>query len=139
MQKISTKIKERGGYFGANNPMFGKHHSEETKQIMSDLAKSRDNQTIGKYERTDIHRENLSKRWVEFMKSGKFKNMMNTKPELIMKKILENLNLLYEQQFLIQFKKTERSNWRHCYDFHICNTNILIEVDGDYWHSLEKY
>lgn len=135
---ISNALKERGGYKNSNNPMFGKAHSDETKIKMKESAKIRDNSNIGKYKRTEQHKETLSIQITKNIKSGKLKKSFNTKPELILKKILEDLNILYEQQFLIQFRKTKYSNWRHCYDFYICNTNILIEVDGDYWHSLEN-
>ena len=53
----------------------------------------------------------------------------NTGPELKMKEILNELNIPFEHQFRI----------KNClYDFHILNTNILIEVDGDYWHGNPK-
>ena len=53
----------------------------------------------------------------------------NTKPELKMKEILNFLNIPFKHQFRIK---------NHLYDFHILNTNILIEVDGDYWHGNSK-
>ncbi|MCK4359126.1 MAG: DUF559 domain-containing protein [Candidatus Cloacimonetes bacterium] len=54
---------------------------------------------------------------------GPFKD---TKPELKMKEILDSLGILFEHQFRV----------RNClFDFYILNTNILIEVDGDYWHG----
>jgi len=55
----------------------------------------------------------------------------NTKPELKMKEILNELNISFEHQYRIE-------GINHNFDFHICNTNILIEVDGDYWHSNPK-
>lgn len=53
----------------------------------------------------------------------------DTKPELKMKEILTELNIPFEHQFKLR---------NHLFDFHILNTNILIEVDGDYWHSNPK-
>ena len=57
---------------------------------------------------------------------GPFKN---TKPELKMKVILNELSIPFEHQFRLG---------NHLYDFHILNTNILIEVDGDYYHGNPK-
>lgn len=57
-----------------------------------------------------------------------------TKPETIFRKILESLNIEYYHQFFItENKKT------YAYDFKIKNKNILIEIDGDYWHGGPKY
>lgn len=50
----------------------------------------------------------------------------NTKPELKMKDILNDLNIPFEHQFRLG---------NHLFDFHVLNTNILIEVDGDYYHG----
>jgi len=57
---------------------------------------------------------------------GPFKD---TKPELKMKEILNSLNIPFEHQFRLE---------NHLFDFHILNTNTLIEVDGDYWHGNPK-
>jgi len=45
--------------------------------------------------------------------------------------VLNELQIPYEIEFPIQFGN-------HCklYDIKILDKNILIEVDGDYWHSL---
>jgi len=53
----------------------------------------------------------------------------DTKPELKMKEILNELNISFKHQFRLG---------NHSFDFHLLNTNILIEVDGDYWHSNPK-
>lgn len=38
---ISDSIKNRGGMSGDRNPFYGKHHSEETRKILSDKSKQR--------------------------------------------------------------------------------------------------
>ena len=53
----------------------------------------------------------------------------DTKPELKMKDILNELNIPFKHQFRLE---------THVFDFHILNTNILVEVDGDYWHGNPK-
>ena len=134
--KIKEKIKSRGGLAGPNNPKYGKPHSDETKNKMKESASCRDNSKIGKYTRTEFHKEILSKSIVSSIKTGKLKKLKNTKPEILMKNIFEELKISYEHQYLIQFKNKNQKMFRHLYDFRIKNTNILIEVDGDYWHSL---
>lgn len=39
--RISEAIQQRGGHAGKSNPMFGKNHSTETKQMLSKKANSR--------------------------------------------------------------------------------------------------
>jgi very-short-patch-repair endonuclease len=53
----------------------------------------------------------------------------NTIPELKMKNILKSLKLPFEHQYSLE---------GYSFDFHLSNTNILIEVDGDYWHGNPK-
>lgn len=50
----------------------------------------------------------------------------DTLPERLVAEILDKHNIKYTCQFLIEDKS---------YDFHIVDTNILIEVDGLYWHG----
>lgn len=58
--------------------------------------------------------------------SGPYKD---TKPELKMEEILIFLHIPYEKQFRVD---------NHLADFHFLNTNILAEVDGDYYHGNPK-
>jgi very-short-patch-repair endonuclease len=50
----------------------------------------------------------------------------NTKPELLFKSILDVLNIEYKQQYHLQKK---------IYDFYIPSKNLLVEIDGTYWHG----
>ena len=134
-KNIKNKIIERGGHAGKNNPMYGRKHSENTSKKMKKSASIRNNENIGRYNRTKNHRDNLSRKIINRIKEGRLVKTSNTKPELLMKDLLDKLNIPYKQQFLIQFKNKNAKMFRHLYDFHIPNTNILIEVDGDYWHS----
>ena len=107
---------------GEKNFMFGKHIpcSEEHKRKIGDKNR-------GKY-RSKKTKEKMSKSALLRIKNnpGPF---IDTKPELEMKKILNELNIVFEHQFRLK---------NHLYDFRIVNTNILIEVDGDYFHSNPK-
>ena len=59
--------------------------------------------------------------------SGKSRN---TKPELKAELILQKYNLNYKKQFRINYLNTVR-----LYDFYLPDYNILLEIDGTYWHS----
>lgn len=48
-----------------------------------------------------------------------------SKPERLMRDMLQQLGLDYKYQFKLD---------RYFYDFRIAETNIIIEVDGDFWH-----
>ena len=52
-----------------------------------------------------------------------------TNPEKLMAKLLDSLYIEYEDEYAILFAR----EWKF-YDFKI-GDNILIEVDGDYWHT----
>ena len=40
-EKISKKVKERGGHLGKNNPMFNKTHKDSSKKLQTEKAKTR--------------------------------------------------------------------------------------------------
>ena len=63
---------------------------------------------------------------LEKIASGKMKKCFNTKPELAMKKILDNAGIEYEFQ---------RRLGNFCFDFVIEGLKLVIEVDGEYWHN----
>ena len=52
-----------------------------------------------------------------------------TMPEKLFTAILEELGIVYETQKIVGGK---------IYDFYIPDKNMLIEVDGDYWHAKDK-
>lgn len=59
--------------------------------------------------------------------SSKFNKI--SKPELLLKEILDKNNIKYIQQYNIG---------RFIIDFYLPNNKIAIEVDGLYWHNLPK-
>ena len=63
----------------------------------------------------------------------KRKNRKRTAPEEEMSKILKELNIEFEIEFPVNFL----NSWK-VYDFRILDKEILIEVDGDYWHGFEE-
>jgi len=56
--------------------------------------------------------------------------------ETIFEKILEECNIPFQSKYRI-YDKNKTNFWYREYDFLIVNTNILFEIDGDYWHGNE--
>lgn len=139
-----TKKKMKIDRKGAKHPFYNRHHTKNTKKKMSKSHKGRKawnkNIPCSKNIKKKISiqmkevmkdpkvRENLREKALQHIQNNKgpFKN---TKPELKMKEILNNLNIPYETQFRLQ---------NHLFDFRILNTNVLIEVDGDWFHGNPK-
>ncbi len=64
-------------------------------------------------------------------KTGKpFIRKNNTKPEQLVKALLEDLKLQYRPTFKVNYENTAKF-----YDIFIPSLNTLIEVDGIYWHA----
>ncbi len=139
-KKISDSIK------GENHPLYGKHHTAETRFKMSEKQKLKigdKNPFYGK-KHTKETKNLISKTKKAYylehpeaaiessirMKNNRHKMFCgrNTKPELKLKQILEENNIKYIQQFVIKSSKNK------FYDFYLPEYNILIEVDGCYWH-----
>jgi len=104
---------------------------EKTRKKLRELSKGKNNPNYGKHRPCYEETKQKIREKVLFRiqnNSGPFKD---TKPELKMKEILSSLNILFKHQFKLS---------NRLFDFHILNTNILIEVDGDYYHgNPEKY
>jgi very-short-patch-repair endonuclease len=128
-----TKEKMRNVKRGKNNPNFGKHRSDETKERMRGLMKGEKNPMFGKHHSKKSKEKIRKKMSIIALKRvqtqhGPYKD---TKPERVMQSILKELNIPFECQFRVG---------NHIDDFHLLNTNTLIEVDGDYWHgNLKKF
>lgn len=54
------------------------------------------------------------------------KTKKNTKPERILKEILKELNIEFKQSYKYQ---------GYYFDFYLLELDILVEVDGNYWHG----
>ena len=152
-QTESTKKRQREAQKGEKGSFYGKHHSEETKKKMSERRKkglvwNRGNHLSEEHKKKISEKmkgknhPNYGRRFSEEVRSkfsraallrtqNRLGPWKDTKPELEMKRILERLNIPFEHQFRIK-------GINHIFDFHILNTNILIEADGDYWHGNSK-
>ncbi len=110
-----TKKKQseyRKTLIGEKNPRWGQKHSEESKAKMS-----------------KTHCQNII--------DGKYKKFKDTKGELQLKEYLKNLNIDYIHQYRIYDEENKKSR---LFDFYLPKYNILIEVDGTYYHCKpERY
>jgi very-short-patch-repair endonuclease len=59
-----------------------------------------------------------------------YQKQFDTKIELQFKNFLESHHLAYEGQFVLQ-----TAIGQFCFDFYIPGSNMLVEIDGEYWHS----
>lgn len=71
-------------------------------------------------------RETYQKKYENGWQGSQFSSTFEEK----IKDCLDKNNIQYEQQKYVNGRS---------YDFHIINTDILIEVNGDYWHANPKF
>lgn len=112
-----------------------KHHGEVQQDLIRHNIPTRNYKEAGKvlYEKRPEKRELHRRQFYERIATNpEFFNKGPTNLEFEFIKWAERNNIEYEEQFQI------RPNW-HRYDFRICNTNILVEVDGEYWHSKPEH
>ena len=111
--------------------------------LMKEVAKSekmKEFYSNSKFRVTEWMKKSNFERWVilygeeEALKrqqSWSEKNILpssskDTKPELIFQDILEKLNIHFEKQ---------KSVGKYKCDFYIPEYNLIVEIDGDYWHA----
>lgn len=107
--------------------LTGRKVTEETKQ------KLRDSRINGNYigagmtgkKHSEESKEKMRLATLELIKSGKFKHLKST-PHIKISKILQSLNIEFIEEYIIDC-------WS--FDFFIPSYNLLLEVDGDYFHS----
>lgn len=152
---------------GENHPMWGKHHTKEVKEKISsskkgnslawnkglkmteDFKKKMDfsglklgrlgnKRTLGSRRKmSEVAKIIAKERGKEYYKkigmNGLLKQQIMKEPTSIEKKLYKELKrcgLLFETQKLI--------NGKFLVDAYIPRLNLIIEADGDYWHSLNR-
>ena len=108
-----------------NHPMFGKIHTEESKQKMS---QTRLDKGLGIGELNGMYGKTHTPESIEKIFKHRFKNKL----EQLVCDVLDEHSIQYTFQYFLRDGDVCKS-----YDFHIHNTNILLEIDGDYWHGKE--
>jgi very-short-patch-repair endonuclease len=123
--KDTTKEKHslfmKGKFVGKGNAFFGKKHSDETIQVISKKAKIRS-------ELPDV-KIRLREQGVNSVLVGK---KCGTKPELILKKALEEKNISFEFQYKF---RNNQGQYICVSDFALPAHKIIIEVQGDFHHA----
>lgn len=109
--------------------MTGRNISEETKQKQSKSAKSRLIHGHTGLKHSEESKDKMRQSTLSMIQSGKFK-YTKTKPHLEFAKILTELNVAFQEEYVIKY-------WS--FDFFLTDFHVLIEVDGDYFHSNPKF
>ena len=137
---------------GSKSTRFGKKLSQESKDKISKSAKERlkdkRNHPRYKVKLSEETRKKISISQIKFYSDPNvdspfkgrthtpetiqkiFKHRKITQPEKIVKDILEKNKIKYYFQFFINDNGICKA-----YDFKLKGKDILIEVDGDYWHG----
>jgi very-short-patch-repair endonuclease len=148
-KKLSKSIKK--WYSENEHPWTGRHHSEKTKKKIS-ISQKHQIEKNGHYWVGRVHTDNSRKKMSETRKKlglavgenngmyGKthtpkaiekiFSHRKMNKLEESVSKVLSNAGYRYKFQFFISENDICKS-----YDFKLKNHNIIVEVDGDFWHG----
>ena len=109
---------------------------KELRKTLSDNMKKRAvsdpnfNDHMKIYWKDENNRKEQSKRKVDWLTTNQNEIKKSATEDILEFHLIKN-NIQYEKQFRIANK---------LFDFKILNTNIIIEVDGDFWHcNPEKY
>lgn len=115
-----------------NNGFKNKHHTlESLKKISEASLKNWGNESYRNKILNDPKKKEYCRRGaLEAAKKMSTLGYYDTKPELLMQSILNKLNIKFSHPFEIK-------NIEHFYlcDFYIPEYNLVIEVDGKYWHK----
>jgi very-short-patch-repair endonuclease/predicted nucleic acid-binding Zn ribbon protein len=145
---MSTEHKEKIGAAntGKTGGFTGHTHTEEFKIKKSSTMKG--NQNMLNKKQSDYQKQRVSEGMINYYKEGNepwtknnphtpetiekiFQKQPMNKLEQFVASILDENNIKYKHQFFIKIKDGICKS----YDFKIKDTNILIEIDGDYWHG----
>jgi very-short-patch-repair endonuclease len=121
-EKISEKNKEFYS-IKENHPLFGTHHSEHTKKKISTTRIKRG---VAKGKNNPMFGKTHTSETIKKIFSHR---PMNKLEKLVADKLSE-AGIKYKFQFFINDKGVCRS-----YDFKIKGKPLILEVDGDFWHG----
>jgi very-short-patch-repair endonuclease len=121
---MSEEAKKKIGEANSHNkPFLGKHHTKESREKMS---KTRLELGLGIGEKNGMFGKTHTPEAIKKIMSHRPMNKL----EEVVAKELDNLNIKYTFQFFINDSGVCKS-----YDFKLKRRNIIIEVDGDFWHG----
>lgn len=88
-------------------------------------SKECSNVWFAEYQRDPERKEKAAKRVVSTMANGKIPKTM-TKPHIIVNKMLDENAILYTNEYSIKY---------YSIDIYLTESNLMIEVMGDFWHN----
>lgn len=129
----------KGTRMGRKGEFTGFKHSEESKKAMSKFREGKPSPFTG-HHHTEESKQQSSKTHKEFFARGDDASKealrkifgpkrMNKLEELVFNFLQQN-NIEFQYQFFLRRDKDIRF-----YDFKIKDKNILLEIDGDYYHG----
>jgi very-short-patch-repair endonuclease len=130
-----SKFIKKNGYF----PGTDENSKRKRRQTMVERYSIPHN-WVGKYGERDCDKTTLDiygKTSVQMLIDYSHYYNKKTDIEKIFEIMLEELEIPFQSKFRL-YDKEKVDFWFKEYDFLILDTNILIEVDGDYWHGNEE-
>lgn len=134
-----------GKMFGEQNPFYGKSHSEETKKKISEAkkimyskgkivhpmkGKKTGKPSWNKGKTGALRHTQEAKLKIRESRAKQIFPVKDSLPEIMIQKFLKQLNIEFIPHKYIK-------DIEHAYqcDIFIPSVNLIIEVDGDYWHG----
>jgi very-short-patch-repair endonuclease len=103
-----------------------KDEAEKIIQLAKDDVHYRDiSQSVDRYHKVIIHF--FEKLGIKFNRRKRSKNITEYSTEKFIRELLENESILHKQWYV-----PDNTKWE--FDFLITGTNLLVEVQGDYYH-----
>jgi very-short-patch-repair endonuclease len=136
LKEIMPAIMKQKYQSGELKPTFlGRHHTEESRKKMSLAHKGKikwpnGNPNKGKKLSLTIEQiANRSAKRVAWLLRNDT-NKVGTTIELIFKSWCDENSIEYQHQFPLSY-----NNGSWLFDFYLPQLNMLVEIDGEYWHS----
>ena len=124
-----------------NKEFCNKHYGVDNVSQLPEIQRKKEITFLKHYGKdniwkTDMYKEFTSNRWAsysperkkELLKQWRNASGATSKLEAIIAEYLIELNISFIKQFKID-------NFYHPYDFLLTGTNVIIEVNGDFWHA----
>jgi very-short-patch-repair endonuclease len=117
------------GLMTVSDKMAGRVVTDETKRRQSESAKKRKTHGHTGCKHSEESKDKMRQATLKAIKEGKLKQT-RTRPHLILLEILTELGVAFQEEYVIKY-------WS--FDFYLTDLHVLIEVDGDYYHSNPKF
>jgi very-short-patch-repair endonuclease len=112
-----------------SDKMTGRNITDETRRRQSESAKKRKTHGHTGCKHSEASKDKMRQATLKAIKEGKLKQT-RTRPHLMLVEILTDLGVAFQEEYVIKY-------WS--FDFYLTDLHVLIEVDGDYYHSNPKF